>query len=100
MQASNSVAVVPVIARSYFIGALITTTPLNAQGAGGTMDFTVNGSTIAGLGGVSISSSTGNTSTIIGFPPPTIQFLNAGDVLAAWANSVTGFSGTFILGEF
>jgi hypothetical protein len=72
--------------------------PLSA-GTQGVIDLTVNGSTAAGMGGISVTTSTGNSSTYLGTPTAT-TYLNAGDVLATVASSVVAYSAEFVLAEF
>lgn len=96
---SNTVVSAPVVARAKLIGAALVTSTLASQTAAGVVDITVNGSTASGYGGLSITTSTGNSATV--FPAPTANvFLAPGDVLATVASSVVGFNCTYIVREF
>jgi len=94
---SNQTVSVPVPARAKFVTAYLATTPLASQTAAGAVDLCVNGSTA--IGGVSITTSTGNSSTSLGFST-SVVYLNAGDVLSTVASSVVGYSVSFVVQEF
>jgi hypothetical protein len=79
---SNSIASVVVPARAKLITAWLATNPGAAQTAQGAVDLTVNGSTAAGMGGIAITTSTGNSSTNLG-GPSSLTYLNSGDILGS-----------------
>ena len=98
--ASNTICSVAVAQRGKLVGAVVATVPVATHSAAANaLDITVNGSTVSGWGALTITTSTGNGSTIIPAPTAT-TFLNPGDVLATVASSVTGTMTTFIVNEF
>jgi len=103
---SNSKLFVTVPFRCELMGAAYATTPLAAQTAAGTLDIivlsaqtTTTGMTIPGWGGLTVSTSTGKTSTR--FAEPTAEtYLNSGDVLCSIGSSLVGGTISFLTREF
>jgi hypothetical protein len=104
---SNVVMSVAVPARAKFINAFYVTTNQASQTAVGTADITVNGSTagtaggFAGWTGITVTTSTGNSSTNLGTGVSAgVQYLNAGDVLATVLSSCVGGTTSYVVQEF
>jgi len=96
---SNQTVSVPIVARGRLVTAYLATIPTAAQTAAGTVDIAVNGTAVTGWSGVSITTSTGNTSTNLGSPTAT-SYVGAGDVLSTVASSVVGYSAIIVVQEF
>jgi hypothetical protein len=86
-------------ARAKLVGAFYATTPLQTHTAVGTIDVQLNGTGVTGMTGITVTTSTGNSSTNLGTPTAT-TFCNAGDVLATLGSSVVGGNTSFVLREF
>ena len=104
---SNTIMSVAVPARCKLINAFYATTSLASQTAVGTADITVNGSTagtaggFAGWTGITVTTSTGNSSTNLGTGVSAgAQYLNQGDVLATVISSSVGGSVSYVVQEY
>lgn len=105
---SNTIMSVAVPARALLLDAFYVTTSLQSQTAAGTADITVNGSTagtgggVTGWTGLSVTTSTGNSSTRLGTEVGNAStvYLNSGDVLATVLSSCVGGNTSFVIKEY
>lgn len=96
---TNGQMSVAVNKRGQYIGGYYATSLTAAQTAAGQLAIAVNGNSVAGSSAISVTTSTGNSSTQL--PIPTANtYLAAGDVLSVTCSSCIGGAVTFAVVEF